>query len=150
MNPPNKDPTSGSVQVRQIDQTFKLEGVSRFKRPRESHNGIGEQGFRDLPQQPVRSRFFGLGLKITGSVLTILMIVTTLVLAYDFAQKETEKLHAKMAYGRAIHPLDYNGYPMANKAARDIIAANQYRDRWYRCIGEGETTVFIWTFIFLI
>jgi hypothetical protein len=108
-----------------------------------------EPAIRNAADQSTGSQFLGLRSKVIPFALLVAATLTPLRLAYDFAQKEREKLDAVTGFERLTHPLYYQGRPIAIKAVRDRMEESQHSPGWYRCIGKGEALVFIYTLIFL-
>lgn len=108
-----------------------------------------EPAIRNRAERSIGSQFLGLGAKVIPFALLLAATLTPLRLAYGFAEKEREKLDAVTGFERLTHPLYYQGRPIAIKAVRDRMEESQHRPGWYRCIGQGEALVFIYTLIFL-
>ncbi len=104
---------------------------------------------RNPADKSIGSQFLGLGSKVIPFALLLAATFTPLRLAYDFAQKERDKLDAVTGFERLTQPLYYQGRPIAINAVRDRMEESQHKPGWYRCIGKGEALVFIYTLIFL-
>ena len=128
-----------------------VEGVSAFRQRRDNHAHIENgSGHFQPPAQAFRSlRYARLGLNTIKLIFVLLAVAVPLHFAYHFAQEKAALQQAAYQRVRSLHPLDYEGEPMAREWARKVLKDIAYTKRWYECIGEGEARVFLWTLTFL-
>jgi hypothetical protein len=129
-----------------MDSDLSQESVGYLKVELEAKT---EPAIRNPADRSIGSQFLGLGSKVIPFALLLAVTLTSLRLAYGYAQKEREKFEAVTGFERLTHPLYYQGRPIAIKAVRDRMEESQHRPGWYQCIGKGEALVFIYTLIFL-
>lgn len=93
------------------------------------------------------SRYSRLVLRSVSLISVLSLAAISLYEVYNYAQEKVALKESLCREVRSLRPLYSNGQPMTREWARKAIMTQEYTESWYKSIGNGVVTVFMWTFL---